>query len=57
MCKQRNKPYGIIVRKMDYPSSASVDEVRRIMTGIWRGERELPQRVSDTTVLSQGAIR
>lgn len=34
MCKQRNKPYGIIVRKMDYPSSAAVDEVRRIMTGI-----------------------
>jgi hypothetical protein len=34
MCKQRNKPYGIIVRKMDYPSSASIEEVRRIMTGI-----------------------
>ncbi len=34
MVKQRNKPYGIIVRKMDYPSSAAVDEVRRIMTGI-----------------------
>ena len=34
MCKQRNKPYGIIIRKMDYPSSAAIDEVRRIMTGI-----------------------
>jgi hypothetical protein len=34
MCKQRNKPYGIIVRKMDYPSSAAMDEVRRIMSGI-----------------------
>ncbi|MEO8131405.1 MAG: metallopeptidase TldD-related protein, partial [Bryobacteraceae bacterium] len=34
MCKQRNKPYGLIVRKMDYPSSAAIDEVRRIMTGI-----------------------
>jgi predicted Zn-dependent protease len=34
MCQKRNKPYGIIVRKMDYPSSASIDEVRRIMTGI-----------------------
>ncbi len=34
MVTQRNKPYGIIVRKMDYPSSASVEEVRRIMTGI-----------------------
>jgi TldD protein len=29
MCKQRNKPYGIIVRKMDFPSSASFEEVRR----------------------------
>lgn len=26
----RNKPYGIIVRKMDYPSSAAFDEIRRI---------------------------
>jgi TldD protein len=34
MCQQRNKPYGIIVRKMDFPSSASVEEVRRIMQGI-----------------------
>jgi predicted Zn-dependent protease len=34
MCLQRNKPYGIIVRKMDFPSSASVEEVRRIMQGL-----------------------
>ncbi|MCU0246011.1 MAG: metallopeptidase TldD-related protein [Bryobacter sp.] len=26
---QRGKPYGILVRKMDFPSSASFDEVRR----------------------------
>lgn len=30
LCAQRNKPYGIIVRRMDFPSSASVEEVRRI---------------------------
>ncbi len=29
--RARNLPYGIIVRKMDYPSSASVDEVRRLL--------------------------
>lgn len=29
LCRQRDKPYGIIVRKMDFPSSASWDEVRR----------------------------
>ena len=29
LCKQRNKPYGMLVRKLDYPSSASIDELRR----------------------------
>ncbi len=33
MCQQRQKPYGIIVRKMDFPSSASVEEARRIIGG------------------------
>ncbi len=32
MCKQRNKPYGILIRKLDFPSSASVAEFRRIAT-------------------------
>jgi hypothetical protein len=31
ICRQRDKPYGLIVRKMDFPSSASFDEVRRIL--------------------------
>jgi len=34
MIQQRSKPYGIIVRKMDYPSSASLEEVRRIATSM-----------------------
>lgn len=33
ICKTRNKPYGIIVRKLDFPSSASFDELRRLLTG------------------------
>ena len=33
----RGKPYGIIVRKMDFPSSASVEEVRRIISGSQSG--------------------
>ena len=33
ICKTRGKPYGILVRKMDYPSSASYDELRRLLTG------------------------
>jgi hypothetical protein len=29
-CKTRNLPYGIVVRKLDFPSSASIDELRRL---------------------------
>jgi hypothetical protein len=39
LIQTRGKPYGIIVRKMDFPSSASVDEVRRIFTGSQGGDR------------------
>jgi hypothetical protein len=31
--RTRNKPYGVIVRKMDYPSSATFDEARRLLSG------------------------
>jgi hypothetical protein len=31
--RARNKPYGVIVRKMDFPSSASFDEARRLLSG------------------------
>lgn len=30
LCHERNKPYGILVRKMDFPSSGSVAELRRL---------------------------
>jgi hypothetical protein len=33
LCAARGKPYGIIVRKMDYPSAASFEEVRRLLQG------------------------
>jgi TldD protein len=33
LCRTRNKPYGIIVRKMDFPSSAAQDEIRRVISG------------------------
>jgi len=32
LCQQRNKPYGMLVRKIDYPSSALRDEFRRLVT-------------------------
>lgn len=31
LIEQRGLPYGIIVRKMDFPSSASIDEARQIL--------------------------
>ena len=34
MCAARNKPYGILVRKLDFPSSATVDEIRRMASGM-----------------------
>ncbi len=34
MCKQQNKPYGMLIRKLDYPSSASPDELRRMTTAM-----------------------
>jgi hypothetical protein len=33
LCRARSKPYGIIVRKMDFPSSAPLDEARRLLAG------------------------
>jgi hypothetical protein len=30
LCRERSKPYGMLVRKLDYPASASVDELRRM---------------------------
>jgi len=31
LCKERNKPYGILIRKLDFPSSASMEELRRLV--------------------------
>jgi predicted Zn-dependent protease len=30
MCQNRGKPYGVVVRKLDYPSSASFQELRQM---------------------------
>jgi hypothetical protein len=34
LCRERNKPYGIIIRKMDFPSSASFDELHRVLSSM-----------------------
>lgn len=33
LCEQRGLPYGIIVRKLDFPSSASIAEARKLLSG------------------------
>ncbi|HVW84871.1 MAG TPA: metallopeptidase TldD-related protein [Bryobacteraceae bacterium] len=33
LCQQRGLSYAIIVRKMDFPSTASIDEARKMLTG------------------------
>lgn len=49
MLKQRDKQFGFIVRKMDFPSTASGNEVRRLISGAARsgGARpvSLPLRI------------
>ena len=49
MLKQRDRPFGIIVRKMDFPSTGSGAEIRRLISGSARsgGSRpvSLPLRV------------
>jgi len=37
LCRQRGKPYGMLVRKMDFPSSATWEEARRMLEGAGGG--------------------
>jgi hypothetical protein len=30
LCKQNNKPYGILIRKLDYPSTASIEQLEKV---------------------------
>lgn len=30
-CREGNKPYGILVRKLDFPSTASIDELQKVV--------------------------
>lgn len=42
MCRQREKPYGLLIRKLDFPSSASMDELRRMAAGAQSGGAARP---------------
>ena len=36
MIQQRNKPYGILIRKLDFPSTATIDEFRGMAAALQR---------------------
>jgi TldD protein len=42
LIKQRNKPYGMLIRKLDYPSTASFDELRGVLNGVSGRPAPLP---------------
>lgn len=33
LCRQRERPFGLVIRKLDFPSGADVDEMRQISAG------------------------
>lgn len=54
LIQTRNKPYGMIVRRMDYPSSASLDEARRLLGGSQGGARPVSAPVLVYKVFPDG---
>ena len=49
LCEQRGKEFGIIIRKLDFPTSAGVAEIRRMAGGRQRGNAR--QLVSAPTLV------
>ncbi|MBM3760741.1 MAG: hypothetical protein FJW36_10900 [Acidobacteria bacterium] len=45
MIQQRNKPYGLLVRKLDFPSTAAFDELRSMMAGLSSRPAPMPLQV------------
>jgi len=54
LIQTRNKPYGILIRKMDFPSSASIAEVRAMLTGAQGGGRPVSMPILAYKVYPDG---
>jgi hypothetical protein len=54
LCQTRGKPYGILIRKMDFPSSGSIDEMRRLLTGNQGGGRPVSMPILVYKVFPDG---
>jgi TldD protein len=54
LIQARSKPYGIIVRRMDFPSTGSVDEARRLLAASQGASRPVSQPVLVYKVFPDG---
>ena len=54
LCQTRGKPYGILIRKMDFPSSASIGEVRRMLAASQDGGRPVSMPILAYKVYPDG---
>jgi hypothetical protein len=57
LCQERQKPYGILVREVDFPSSASREELERMFTAMQRsggGTRPVPPPIRAYRVYPDG---
>jgi hypothetical protein len=57
LCQERQKPYGIVVREVDFPSSASREELERMFTAMQRsggGTRPVPPPIRAYRVYPDG---
>jgi len=54
LIQARSKPYGIIVRRMDFPSTGTVDEARRLLAGSQGAARPVSQPVLVYKVFPDG---
>ena len=52
LIQQRGLPYGMIVRKIDFPSSASLDEARKILSAGAAGARAIRSAFRSTFIAS-----
>lgn len=54
LIQTRNKPYGILVRRMDFPSTGSVEEARRLLSGAQGGTRPVSMPILVYKVFPDG---
>ncbi|MGA3025315.1 MAG: metallopeptidase TldD-related protein [Bryobacteraceae bacterium] len=57
LCQERQKPYGIVVREIDFPTSANAEDLQRMLTAMERsggGTRPVPAPIQVYRVYPDG---